>query len=333
MAKKYLRVNLRVPGWAQGGQMIEASAAGKKFAVQIPAGLQPGQYFTVRVPTGGGAEMKHSIAPPEIQFNLEPNIVIGNDKYYKEVKSCGEWCDVSQICCPYVRFAGKNDELVYHHQCCCLPCCCNFSVKKKSESKEHDLGTIALAGCCDQPLMAVLCPCCYVGPLMQAKFQAPDGNTKYLLKSEVKCCQYCCIFLALCSPCYRTFRFCCTDHQYTTYEQNLYGPNLSDNDPVAKVIYTERMICPCIPDERVQMRIEPNADKGEIPIDDLVLLSIFPTLISGYVTMEFLCPIIPMLGSLPQPSGISVVDDANNIQFAHMNVKDALATRQENDMA
>jgi len=58
---KYMRVNLRVPGWAQPGQVIEASADGKKFSVQIPAHLRPGQFFTVRVPMGGG----HGSLPDE----------------------------------------------------------------------------------------------------------------------------------------------------------------------------------------------------------------------------------------------------------------------------
>uniref|UniRef100_A0A6V3SHG1 Phospholipid scramblase n=1 Tax=Lotharella globosa TaxID=91324 RepID=A0A6V3SHG1_9EUKA len=334
---KYMRVNLRVPGWAQPGQVIEASADGKKFSVQIPAHLRPGQFFTVRVPMGGGHESKApAVAPPEVSFNLEPNIVIGNDKYFKEVKKCQDWCDCSRLCCPYVKFSGKSEDISVKHQCCCLPCCCNFQVSNTaSGSNEYKtLGTLAPAGCFDQNCTAVCCPCCYTGPKMQAKFLGSDGGIKYMLKANIECCQYCCLCLTCFSPCFRCCRFCCMDAQYTRYEQNVYGPDLNNEEVYAKIIYTDRMVCPCIPDERIQMRIEP-AEGKTISKEDLILLSVFPTLISGYTCAEFCFPLcVPggMMFAMPTPSGISQVDGANNIQFEHMNIKEALANRKQDDM-
>mmetsp|Transcript_9364 Transcript_9364/g.14041 ORF Transcript_9364/g.14041 Transcript_9364/m.14041 type:complete len:323 (+) Transcript_9364:124-1092(+) len=322
--------------------MIEASANGKKFAVKIPDYLGPGQYFTVRVPQGESAkDEKMKAAPPDIQYNLEPNFVVGNDKYFKEVKTCNEWCDCSRLCFPYVRFSGKKDSIIYKHDCCCLPCCCSFSVyrqesKDGKKSQMLKIGEIAPPGCSDQKLMAVVCPCCYTGPYMQAKFMEPNGNKKFSLQSTVECCQYACLCLQCFSPCFRCIRFCCSANQYTKYEQNIYNGEVEDNaSAVARVIYTERMICPCIPDERVQMRIEPTEDT-ELSKDDLVLLSLFPTLITGYTYFEFCLPLSVPFGigfSLPTPTGIEAVDNANNIQFEHMTIQEALETRQENDMS
>lgn len=332
-----MRVQLRVPNWAQPGQVIDASAGGRKFSVAIPQHLRPGQFFTVRVPTGGeGKETKMQAAAPEVSFNLEPNIVIGNDKYFKEVKKCQDWCDCSRFCCPYVVFSGKSEDVRMKHNCCCLPCCCNFEAYtvKNGHSNGKSVGALAPAGCCDQNFCAVFCPCFYTGPKMQAKFLGADGNLKYMLKSEVKCCQYLCLCLAICSPCFRMFRFCCQDSQYTRYEQNVYGPDLNDQTVFAKIIYTDRMVCPCIPDERIQMRIEP-AEGRTLSKEDLVLLSIFPTLISGYTLWEFCIPLwVPggMACAMPSPSGIVQVDDANNIQGEHMNIKEALEERKQDSM-
>lgn len=124
------------------------------------------------------------------------------------------------------------------------------------------------------------------------------------------------------------------DAQYTRYEQNVYGPDLNTDDVLAKIIYTDRMICPCIPDERIQMRIEPTEGKV-ISKEDLMLLSVFPSLISGYTFFEFCFPLsVPggMMFALPTPTGISQVDDANNIQFEHMNISEALQNRKQDDM-
>jgi len=332
-----MRVTLRVPAWAKPGQIIQATASGKHFSVKIPDYLRPGQYFTVRVPDATSDEKTPSVAAPEVAFNLEPNIVIGNDKYFKEVKKCQDWFDCSRLCCPYVIFSAKSEDVTLKHQCCCLPCCFNFEVgirEDGSSSAGKKLGILAPAGCGDQNLCAVCCPCCYSGPKMQAKFVNPEGEIKYTLKSRIQWCQYCCLCLTCCSPCFRCCRFCCQDSQYTRYEQTVYGPDLNDDTPYAKIIYTDRMICPCIPDERIQMRIEP-AEGRTISKEDLILLSVFPSLISGYTCVEFCFPLcLPggMMCSMPTPSGIAPVDDANNIQFEHMNIKEALAARKQDDM-
>jgi len=283
------------------------------------------------------AELKHSVVSPEVTFNLEPNIFVGNDKFFKEVKSCGDWCDLSTCCCPYVKFSGKDKSIVLTHKCCCLPCCCPFeasSLEPGAGKKPKVVGTLQPAGCFDQNCTAVFCPCCYTGPKMQAKFVGTDGDIKYMLKSHIKCCQYLCVCLAFCSPCFRCVRFCCTDTQYTKYEQNVYGNDLNDETVYAKVIYTDRMICPCIPDERVQIRIEPLEGKT-ISEEDLILLSSFPTLISGYTTCEFALPLgLPggYLSALPTPCGIAQVDDANNIQSQHLTIQESLQSRRAEDM-
>jgi len=169
---------------------------------------------------------------------------------------------------------------------------------------------------------------------MQAKFLGPDGEKKYTLKSEVKCCQYLCLCLACCNPCFRMARFCCQDAQYTRYEQNVYGPDINDQTVYAKLVYTDRMVCPCVPDERIQMKIVPQSGKV-LSKEDLVLLSIYPTLLSGYTCSEFCLPLCcpgGMLSAMPNPSGIVQVDDANNIQAEHMNIKEALEERKQDDM-
>lgn len=334
----HMRVNLKVPNWATPGETMSATAAGQTFTVTVPPHLKPGQYFTVRVPIkGAGGEQKApDVAAPEVNFLLEPNIVIGPDKYFKEVKKCSDWCDCSRCCCPYVNFSGKELDIMMQHECCCLPCCCNFTIgtQKTGHSSVRNIGTLAPASCSDQNCMACFCPCCYSGPKMQTKFLDATGSIRFMLKSNVEWCQYCAIFCCLCSPCFRCYRFCCKDAQYTRYEQTVYGTDLNDNTPYAKIVYTDRMICPCWCDERIQMKIEP-AEGKSLTKEDLILLSVYPTLASGYTCIEFCCPLwIPggMMCSMPLPSGVEMTDDANNIQGEYMNIKEALDDRRMAEM-
>lgn len=326
----YIRVHLRVPAWAKGGDVIEATARGKVFKVRIPGHLRPGQYFQVRVPTSGESkEVKNQ--PAEVSWNLEPNIVVGNDKYFKEIKSCGEWLDVTRVCCPSVRFTSSTGQITVAHDCCCLPFCADFNIShtpKGGESKK--IGTITKPGCLEQKATLILCPCLYTGPKIQAQFKDSNKNVRFQLRSEIKCCQYLCICFEICTPLIRCYRFCCTSDQYAKYEQPIYGPNVDNPKPVAKITYVDRMICPCVPDERLMMAIEPV--DGDLKQEDLVLLSVFPTLISGYVTAEFLVPAAVTVSGFPTPTGISAIDDANNIEKRNMTIEEALQHRQQRQM-
>jgi len=279
-------------------------------------------------------------AKDAVEFLMEPNIIIGKEKYFKEVKQCGEWLDCSKLCCPYVRFNSGKKKLQTKHNCCCLPCFFDFELAETDEKNnvKDTIGRIKPAGICDQPLMLIFCPCFYVGQRVTTKFAVQKGNDfqdKFHLRGNIEMCQYLWLCLAVCMPCVRTYRFCCSGDTYSTYEQNVYSADIENTNPVAKIKYTDRMICPCVPDERVAIKIEQAEEKGASKLDekDLMLLSMFPTLISGYTKMEFCFPLsVPggLMSALPTPTGISQIDGANDITCEAMDPSEALKERTMN---
>jgi hypothetical protein len=265
---------------------------------------------------------------------MEPNIIIGKQKYFKEVKQCGEWLDCTKLCWPYVRFSSGDKKLQTVHNCCCLPCCFDFELSETDSKNKitKKIGQIKAAGCCDQDWKLIFCPCCYVGQKVTTKFAAEKNGSfedKFHLRSNIEFCQYLCLCLAVCTPCVRMYRFCCSGDTYSEYEQNVYTADIENANPVAVIKYTDRMICPCIPDERVAIRIE-QEEKSSLNQSDLELLSMFPTLVSGYTSMEFCLPLHTpggLMMSLPTPVGISQIDGPNDIRMEALDPAEALKMR------
>jgi hypothetical protein len=312
--QKFMKVALTVPYGAHAGTPVQASAHGVTFKAYVPANLSAGQIFYVKIPipqrgsvNNKTLDIKTHESPTAI-FDMLPGISIGSHKYIKDVKTCGDWCNPTRACCPTVTYSAGQDEkgnptaIKYKYGCVCCPCLSSYS----TYFNEGLVGTFDRASCCDQNKCYVFCPCCYTGEYMIAKFGDTQGQTKFTMRGEIKCCQHLCVCLvALCMPCARCCRFCCSDKQYVEYEQNIYGPDLDNKTPVAKITYVERMLCPCVPDERVHMAIEGPG----LTEDDIVLLSTFPMLASGFNRAEF--ALSGIFG--PQPSGIGSIDEAHKI--------------------
>jgi hypothetical protein len=332
-------VNLRCPAWAGPGTEIKAQAGGVVFKVNVPQGIHPGMYFRVkvRIGTNGKPDSKQDIkpSPDAVEFNMEPNIIIGKKKYFKEVKQCAEWCDCTKICWPYVRFNNGKEKIQTHHNCCCLPCFFDFEVSETDHENKitKQIGQIKPASLCDQKPFYIFCPCFYTGQKVTTKFATPQNGEmvdKFHLRTNIEFCQYLCLFLAVCIPCVRLYRFCCSGDTYSSYTQQIYtADNDNDSQTVAKITYTDRMICPCVPDERVSIKIE-QEEKANLTKEDLILLSTFPQLVSGYTSMEFAFPLYGPCGlghAMPTPTGVTQIDEANAISCEAMSPSEAFQQR------
>jgi len=325
MARTHVLVRLTVPYGVAPGQAIQAIAPGGiKFTTYIPAGLRPGQVFTVRVPTNmsSGAELKDA-ATNSVFLSLVPTMSLGNDKYIRDVQTCSErCCDMDGCCGAWARYTTGKKELKYRQPCVALACCCDWEASLDGKK----VGSIQPAGCCDNPIFACMCPACYCGDLFALKFLDSSGSFKFSTRRNVQCCQYCCLCCSFfTTPCARQYRYCCTDDIFAVYEHSIFNADLNDQTAVAKINYTTRMVHPCIGDELLNVSVEPAGDLSE---EDLALLSLATFMISEGRSFEFCMATGAVMGALDTPTGIESLDEAAFISGEWQNRTEALKKMQ-----
>mmetsp|Transcript_17909 Transcript_17909/g.43834 ORF Transcript_17909/g.43834 Transcript_17909/m.43834 type:complete len:286 (+) Transcript_17909:132-989(+) len=264
-------------------------------------------------------------APENYVLTQVESFTVGPDRYIRDILSCCERYCTWDGCCgawaPYVSGGGK--KINYRMSCKSLQCCFHWT----AEYGGKKVGTIQAASCFDNPC-ATFCPCCFCGDLLAAKFVGPDGNVKFTTRRRVGCCY--CINLAFkccnvcCSPFLRCYTYCCTDDNFVLFEQNIYGPNLNDNTIVAKFRYTERMIHPCCPNQRLQVSIDPNGAESKIKLtmEDYTLLSTY-TFLQGS-GCEFVDSTWCIQCVIDNPSGFSFIDKDNYINAQWKGKEEAL---------
>lgn len=351
-----IKVQLRVPDGASPGMSIQAIApGGLRFTTYVPTGLSPGQSFFVRVPTSGdvktsraslGVSGRGGESPSDILqsaaehaakmrrqgassvWDSLPAVSIGNFKYLKDTPTCSErCCDMRGYCCPWVRYTAGGSQMLFAHTCCCAPCCGSWVV----ESDGNPVGSLATAGCCDQPPLYMCCPCLYWGEVMQVKFRDPSGRTRFTVRRRVRLCQYLCVCGGLmCNPFIRCHLWCCTDKQYVRYQQLIYGADMDDPTVRATLTYVERLTMPCVRNERVRVAIDvaEHASEAKVPMSDLAALSIYPFLLEEGNSALLCFPYCLGVGMyLPTPSGIQAIDEPNSIRGQWMDRAEALELR------
>lgn len=324
----YVTVQLQVPyGYGPGTPIQAVAPGGIKFKTFIPQGVQPGQIFNVRVPINQARsetpiEIKEA-APSTAAFSLLPSLTIDKDMYYKDILTCSErCCNVSGCIGTWVRFQAH--QVRYSHPCTiCGPLCsclCSWDI----ELDQKSIGSFQAAGCYDNPLFYFCCSCIYCGDLMAHKFMDQNNQLKFTTRRSVKCCQGCLVACSLClAPCVRCFNYCCTDSVYARFQQDIFGADLNDKTPIAKITYVERMYHPCLPNERMKVTVEPTGSTS-LSKEDLALLSFYGFLVSPAASgLEFQLDTC-YLGAA-EPTGYGYIDEANYITGEFSTREEALS--------